>query len=133
MLRAEGRGAGGGRGAHLPGSGALGARGGGGGRGPPGQAGRRGTRHAAGWSTRSRGCPRLALGRAGRARGRPPRPRAGREGQHLGLPVQRPPGDSGVRRMCAHTGKRRYFVCWLPGYGEALISPPLNICNCVTC
>lgn len=57
MLRAEGRGAGGGRGAHLPGSGALGARGGGGGRGPPGRQG------GAGPGTRRDGAPAAGAAR----------------------------------------------------------------------
>lgn len=34
--------------------------------------------------------------------------------------------------MCACTGKRCYFVCWLPGYGEAFIFSSLKylpLCN----
>lgn len=95
----------------------------------PGQGGRRGSgRAAGGMEPRSPGCRGLALGGADRARRRPLRPRAGGAGQHLG-----PPGRSGVRRRCARTGERRCFVCWLPGGGEALLSPPFDICHCVTC
>lgn len=28
---------------------------------------------------------------------------------------------------------RSYFVCWIRSCGEAFVSPPLNICSCVTC
>ncbi|MEJ1270763.1 hypothetical protein NN561_001591 [Cricetulus griseus] len=54
-------------------------------------------------------------------------------GSHLGPREHRPPGDSGVRRRCARTAERRCFVCGLPGCGEASVSPPFSICNCVTC
>lgn len=38
-----------------------------------------------------------------------------------------PRGGSGERRMCACTGKRGYFVCWLPGYREAFSFPSPKI------
>lgn len=100
-------------------SGAPGARGG----ARSARAGRR----AAGQSARSRVSPRPALRRAGRTRGRPSSPRAGDEGQHLGLGRASPLGGSGERRMCACTGKRGYFVCRLPGYGGAFIFLSLKI------
>lgn len=84
-------------------------------------------------SARSRGSRGPATRRSGRTRGRPPSPRAGDEGQHLGLGRASPQGGSGEPRTRACTGKRCYFVCRLPGYGEAFIFPlflqHLQLCN----
>lgn len=92
-------------------------------------AGQGGARRDSAQSRESRG---PALRRAGRTRGRPPSPTARGEGQHLGLGRASPLGGSGERRMCACTGKRCYFVCWLLGYGEAFIFSSLKylpLCN----
>lgn len=120
------RGAGrGGRGARPPGSrgssGAPGARGGGGGRGP-----RAGARRA--------GAPQrgLALGRAGRARGRPPRPRAGGEGQpprSAGAPA---PGGLGSAEKVRSHGRAALFCLRAPRLRRSVCFPSLQylqLCN----
>lgn len=104
-------------------SGAPGARG--------GVRSARAGRRAAGQSRGSRG---PALRRAGRTRGRPLTPRAGGEGQHLGLGRASPRGGSGEPRMGRLHGKAVLF-CLLGSQAteKRSLSPPWNLCSCVTC